>query len=307
MEKEMNINIFKNSFENLESIWKVDENGIEFIYARDLQKVLGYEKWERFHEIIKKGMVSAESNGHSVADHFPDAGKMIETGKTATREIQDYKLTRYACYLTAQNGDPRKEEIAFAQNYFATQSRNFELVLQRKEDYERVLERYELKEAERIFSQELYQRGVDDSGFARIRSKGDEVLFGGNNTSSMKEKLGIELKNQDRPLADFLHPIAITAKKLATQMSNYNVKEKDLHGEVAITNQHNQSNQIVREALLKDNIFPENLPPAEDIKKVANRLNKEIKTITTEATTNKQPPSLKPKTTSKSKHKDYDR
>jgi DNA-damage-inducible protein D len=307
MEKEMNINIFKNSFENLESIWKVDENGIEFIYARDLQKVLGYGEWRKFEGVIEKAKISCKQNDIKVSDHFGDVAKMIETGKTATREIQDYKLTRYACYLTAQNGDPRKEEIAFAQNYFATQSRNFELVLQRKEDYERVLERYELKEAERIFSQELYQRGVDDRGFARIRSKGDEVLFGGNNTSSMKEKLGIELKNQDRPLADFLHPIAITAKKLATQLSNKNVQDKDLYGEFDITKEHNTNNAIIRKALIEAGTFPENLPPAEDIKKVASRLNKEIKTITTEATTNKQPPSLKPKITSKSKHKDYDR
>ncbi|MDR0484816.1 MAG: DNA damage-inducible protein D [Alphaproteobacteria bacterium] len=276
----MSVEIFKNKFEDLENIWHKDENNVEFIYARDLQKILGYEKWERFEEVIKKAIISCEANKHKAEDHFPTVGKMINIGKTAKREIQDYKLTRYACYLVAQNGDSRKEEIAFAQNYFAVQTRNFELVMQRKEDYERVLERYELKEAERIFSEELYQRGVDSEGFARVRSKGDETLFGGNTTKQMKEKLGVPEKYQHRPLADFLDPIAITAKKLATQLSNKNVKDKDLQGEESITNQHISSNQTIREALIKENVYPEELPPSEDIKKVESRLNKDVKQIT---------------------------
>ncbi|MCL2566562.1 MAG: DNA damage-inducible protein D [Alphaproteobacteria bacterium] len=276
----MGIEIFKNKFEDLEGIWQFDENGIEFIYARDLQKILNYTDWRNFELVIDKAKISCKGNNINVLDHFVGVNKMVKIGSNAARELEDYKLTRYACYLTAQNGDSRKEEIAFAQNYFAVQTRNFELVMQRKDDYERVLERYELKEAERIFSEELYQRGVDDKGFARIRSKGDEVLFGSNTTKQMKEKLGIPEKYNNRPLADFLHPIAITAKKLATQMSNYNVKEKDLQGEENITEQHNQSNQLIRDALLKDNIFPENLMPQEDIKKVESRLNKDLKTIT---------------------------
>ena len=167
----------KELFNNLETIWNKDENGIEFVYARDLQKTLGYNKWENFDTTIKKAMISCESNGNPSADHFPDVRKTIPMPKGAFKEVQDYKLTRYACYLTAQNGDPRKEEIAFAQNYFAVQTRKFELVEQRQNDYERVLERYELKEAERIFSEELYQRGVDHQGFDRVRSKGDEAFI----------------------------------------------------------------------------------------------------------------------------------
>ena len=276
----MNIDIFKDNFENLENIWKTDENGIEFIYARDLQKVLGYSEWRKFEGVIEKAQISCKHNEHNVSDHFVGVDKMVSIGSNAEREIQDYKLTRYACYLTAQNGDPRKDEIAFAQNYFAVQTRKFELVMQRKADYERVIERYELKEAERIFSEELYQRGVDDNGFARIRSKGDETLFGGNTTKQMKEKLGVPVKYHNRPLADFLDPIAITAKKLATQISNRNVKERNLIGEETITKQHISSNQTIREALIKENVYPENLPLSEDIKKVENRLNKDLKTIT---------------------------
>lgn len=262
----MSIDIFKGKFENLENIWNVDENGVEFIYARDLQKVLGYEKWERFEEVVKKGMISCESSEHNVYDHFPSVGKMVSIGSNAEREVKDYKLTRYACYLTAQNGDPRKKEVAFAQNYFAVQTRNFELVMRRCEDYERVLERYELKEAERIFSEELYERGVDEYGFARVRSKGDQSLFGGNTTKQMKEKLGIPTKNYKRPLADFLNPALVTAKKLAVQISNIAIQEKNLQGEDSITNQHNSSNQSIRDVFIKEaGIYPENLPPAEDI------------------------------------------
>lgn len=274
-----NVELLKKSYENLESIWQKDENGVEFIYARDLQKLLGYEKWERFEEVIRKAMISCETNGNTVVDHFLGIGKMVELGKTARREIKDYKLTRYACYLTAQNGDSRKEQIAFAQNYFATQTRNFELVMQRQADYERVLERVELKEAERIFSEELYQRGIDTQGFARVRSKGDQALFGGNTTQQMKVKLGVAEKYKDRPLADFLDSIAITAKKLATQISNYNVKEKDLHGEKVITKEHVDSNNTIRQALVDRNIYPENLPPAEDVKKVVKRVNEDLKSI----------------------------
>ncbi|XWO14169.1 DNA damage-inducible protein D [Candidatus Hepatincola sp. Pdp] len=275
-----NVELLKKNYEYLESIWQKDENGVEFIYARDLQKLLGYEKWERFEEVIRKAMITCETNGNTVVDHFLGVGKMIDIGKTAKREIKDYKLTRYACYLTAQNGDSRKEEIAFAQNYFATQTRNFELVMQRKSDYERILERVELKEAERIFSEALYQRGVDEKGFARVRSKGDQTLFGGNTTKDMKVKLGVPAKQVNRPLADFLDPALITAKKLAVQISNIAIKEKNLQGEEKITTQHINSNHSIRELFINEaGIKPEDLPPAEDIKKVERRVNKNIKSI----------------------------
>jgi DNA-damage-inducible protein D len=278
------VEVFKNKFEDLESIWHKDENDIEFIYARDLAKVLGYlgkDFWRNFQNPLEKAMVSCKNSGEAISDHFAGVREMVDVGSGAKREVQDYKLTRYACYLTAQNGDPRKEEIAFAQNYFAVQTRNFELVMQRKEDFERVLERYELKEAESIFSEELYQRGIDEYGFARIRSKGDAVLFGGNNTQAMKDKLGVPEKYNNRPLADFLDPTLIAAKKFAVRLSNVAIKEKNLQGEESITNQHNSSNQSIREVFIKETgLKPEELPRSEDIKKVEVRLNKDLKTIT---------------------------
>jgi DNA-damage-inducible protein D len=240
--------VSKEIFNNLETIWN-DENGVEFVYARDLQKILGYEKWQKFEEVVKKAMISCETNGNPSTDHFTGGGKMVNIGSNTKREVQDYKLTRYACYLTAQNGDPRKEEIAFSQNYFAVQTRKFELVEQRVNDYKRVLERNELRSEEKIFSEELYQRGVDHQGFARIRSKGDEALFGGNTTKDMKIKLGVPEKHIDRPLADFLDPAVLATKRLAMYFSNIAIKEKDLHGEPDITKQHVSSNNTLRDCV----------------------------------------------------------
>lgn len=201
---------------------------------------------------------------------------MIETGKGARRPVKDYMLTRYACYLIAQNGDPKKEEIAFAQSYFAVQTRKQELIEERIALIERTEVRGRLRESEKHLSQNIYERGVDDAGFGRIRSKGDRALFGGYTTQEMKDRLGVK---DTRPLADFLPTLTIAAKNLATEMTNYNVEEKDLQGERAITGEHVQNNLSVREMLGQRGIKPENLPPAEDIKKLERRVKSQEKKL----------------------------
>jgi len=196
------------------------EDGVEFWFARDLQILLGYDKWENFFNAIEKAKTACGNSGQDVNDHFPEVRKTIGMPKGATKEIVDYKLTRYACYLIAQNGDPRKEEIAFAQSYFAIQTRKQELIEQRIALQERFEARNKLIASETELSKLIYERGVDDAGFARIRSKGDEALFGGHDTKQMKNKLNIP---QNRPMADFLPMVTITAKNLATEITNFNV------------------------------------------------------------------------------------
>ncbi len=248
------------------------EDGIEFWFARDLQQLLGYDKWENFFNAIEKAKISCKNSGQNILDHFPEVRKTIDMPKGATKEIVDYKLTRYACYLIAQNGDPRKEEIAFAQSYFAIQTRKQELIEQRIALQERFEARNKLIASETELSKLIYERGVDDAGFARIRSKGDEALFGGRDTKQMKNKLNIP---QKRPLADFLPTVTIAAKNFATEITNFNVKQKDLHGEPRITGEHVKNNKEMRSVLAKNNIFPEDLPPEEDIKKLERRLKKD--------------------------------
>lgn len=249
---------------------------IECWSARELQEILGYTKWVNFLKVIDKAKSSCEKSGASVSDHFADIGKMIELAKGAQREVVDYALTRYACYLIAQNGDPSKNEIAFAQTYFAVQTRKQEIIEQRLLDVARVNAREKLSKSEKKLSGIIYERGVDDQGFAIIRSKGDQALFGGFSTNEMKHKLALP---GNRPLADFLPTLTIKAKDFATELTSHNVVEKDLKGEHQITSEHVENNRAVRKMLIERGVRPETLPPAEDVKKVQRKLESDEKKL----------------------------
>jgi DNA-damage-inducible protein D len=252
------------------------QNGVEYWMARDLQKLLDYNEWRNFFKVIDKAKLAGLNSGHNTSDHFVDVNKTIPMPKGAEKDIQDIMLTRYACYLIAQNGDSRKEQIAFAQSYFAIQTRKQELLEERIALVERLLAREKLADTESELSGVVYERGVDGEGFARLRSKGDHALFGGYTTLNMKKKLGVPGK---RPLADFLPTITIKAKDLAAEITNFNTKKNNLRGEQAITGEHIKNNKDVRDLLGKSGIKPELLPPEEDIKKLARRLNSEGKKI----------------------------
>ena len=271
MDKETIVKLNK-SFE--ESAYEQD--GVEYWLARELQELLGYSDWRNFLNAVDKAKESCKTTGEAVLDHFVDVTKMVKIGSGAERKKDDIMLTRYACYLIAQNGDPKKEQIAFAQSYFAIQTRKQELLEERIRLNERLQAREKLAATETELSKNIYERGVDNNGFANIRSKGDWALFGGLTTSNMKKKLGIP---DNRPLADFLPTITITAKQLATEITNFNVKQHDLKGEARITDEHVKNNKDVRGLLGRSGIKPEQLPADEDIKKLERRVKSADKGI----------------------------
>jgi DNA-damage-inducible protein D len=262
------------SFEQL--VHREQESGVEFWLARDLQKPLGYDRWENFLKVIDRAISACEKSGYEIHDHFLETTKMVSLGSGAEREVSDYMLTRYACYLIAQNGDPTKAPIAFAQTYFAVQTRKQELIEQRIAEVERLSVRKKLSMSENELSGIIFERVGDERSFGRIRSRGDQALFGGRTTQQMKERLNVP---ESRPLADFLPTITIKAKDFANEITNFNIKREDLRTEGSITYEHTKNNAEVRKLLGKRGIVPEQLPSSEDIKKIERRVESEQKKL----------------------------
>jgi DNA-damage-inducible protein D len=271
MKKELIAELFQ-KFEDAKQI----EKEIECWSARDIQIILGYSKWDNFLKVINKAKDACSHSGVEVGDHFADIGKMISIGKGAQRQVDDIALTRYACYLVAQNGDASKSEVAFAQTYFAVQTRRQEIIEQRLLDMTRVSAREKLSKSEKKLSGIIYERDVDDKGFAIIRSKGDQILFGGFTTHMMKQKLSVP---ESKPLADFLPTLTIKAKDFANELTSHNVVEKDLKGLEKISREHTDNNRAVRKMLEERGVKPENLPADEDISKVKRKLESDDKKI----------------------------
>lgn len=271
MKKEQITELFER-FENARYI----HEGIECWSARDIQFIFNYSEWRNFLKVVDKARTSCEASGVAASNHFVGVNKMVDLGSGSKRQIDDVALTRYACYLIAQNGDPSKSEVAFAQTYFAVQTRKQEIIEKRLLDVARVNAREKLSKSEKKLSGIIYERGVDDKGFALIRSKGDTALFGGFSTQDMKKKLKVPAS---KPLADFLPTLTIKAKDFATELTSHNVVEKNLKGESPISKEHVDNNLAVRKILRQRGVKPEDLPPAEDIKKLKRKLDSDKKNV----------------------------
>ncbi|MFC1801976.1 DNA damage-inducible protein D [Patescibacteria group bacterium] len=265
--------IIESLTKDFESASQKTKEGLEFWFARDLQELLGYSEWRNFLKIVSKSKIACEISKNLISDHFVDVNKMVKLGLETEREINDTMLTRYACYLIAQNGDPRKEEIAFAQNYFAVQTRKLEIIEKRIQDTERIKARKKLSESEKELSSVIFQQTGSDKNFAMIRSKGDKALFS-HTTKYMKVRLKLPKK---RALSDFLPTITLKAKDFATEITIFNSKDKSLKTENQISDEHIKNNLSVRKTLVERGIEPENLPPQEDIKKVERKLKSDEK------------------------------
>ena len=268
----LEIELIHSLTKDFENFANKTDGDVEFWLARDLQHLLGYTKWDNFQNVISKAKTACDISGQNISDHFADVGKMVEIGSGATKEIDDIMLTRYACYLIAQNGDSKKEQIAFAQTYFALQTRKAELIEQRLLESERVEARLKLAQTEKELSKVIYEQTGNNDNFALIRSKGDQALFN-RTTAQMKEKWDIK----NKPLADFMPTLLLKAKDFATEITIYNAKEKNMSHENEISNEHITNNKAVRDTLISRGITPENVKPQEDIKKIERKLNSEKK------------------------------